>query len=188
MQGTIEQARDVDWIAVDLVAGTRYQIDLEGIATDRGTLVQPALEHLYEEDGTLHLLNAHDVGVGTNDRGWFTPTESGTYYISVQSLFGQIGLPGSEGTYTLSVDVAPEPRSATVDEEDDLPATTDTTDTTGSVAVGDTAKGTIDESSLSAELRSDAESDYDPAEHFGLPEHFAGMFTFYYEEEAQYTM
>ena len=141
VQGTIEWAHDVDWIAVDLAGGTRYQIDLEGVATDGGTLPYPSLNNVYDDDGNWRgRLYAHDTGEGTNDRGYFTPYESGTYYITVESFLVAIGHPDSQGTYTLSVDVAPEQQS--VDEEDDDLAAT--TATTGRVVVGDTAGGTID--------------------------------------------
>ena len=36
--------------------------------------------------------------------------------------------------------------------------------------------------------RSDDDPDYDPAEHFGLPQYIAELFTFYHEEEAQDTL
>ena len=44
--GNVESADDADWFAVDLEGGTRYQIDLEGADTRRGTLVDPAIPFL----------------------------------------------------------------------------------------------------------------------------------------------
>ena len=44
--GEIETANDRDAYAVELVAGRTYRIDLEGVATDKGTLVDPFLRWL----------------------------------------------------------------------------------------------------------------------------------------------
>ena len=41
--GTNDNFNDFDWFRVDLVAGTRYQVDLEGAPTERGTLANPAV-------------------------------------------------------------------------------------------------------------------------------------------------
>ena len=42
--GTVDRSFDTDWFRVELVEGKRYQIDLEGADTGRGTLADP---HLY---------------------------------------------------------------------------------------------------------------------------------------------
>ena len=41
--GEIETARDFDWFAVELEAGMKYLIDLEGSPTGQGTLDDPIL-------------------------------------------------------------------------------------------------------------------------------------------------
>src|SRR4029079_429495 len=41
--GNIEVALDQDWYGVSLVAGTTYQIDLEGTPTNNGSLTDPFL-------------------------------------------------------------------------------------------------------------------------------------------------
>ena len=49
--GEIDQALDVDWFAVDLESGTRYQFDVEGADTGRGNLADPHLWGLHDAGG-----------------------------------------------------------------------------------------------------------------------------------------
>ena len=42
---------DRDWFKVELEADTRYQIDLEGVDTGRGTASNPA-SNIFDADGT----------------------------------------------------------------------------------------------------------------------------------------
>ena len=78
--GNIETGDDRDWFAVELEADTRYQIDVEGADTDRGTLPDPG--------GSLRnatsLINVgdDDSGVGKNARVINTPTATDTYYVN----------------------------------------------------------------------------------------------------------
>ena len=106
LTGEIETANDRDAYAVELVAGRTYRIDLEGTATDEGTLADPLLRWLRDETGT-GLVGTRDDngGEGANARQTFTPEVSGTYYISAR------GKGDGVGTYTLTVtDIsAPEP-------------------------------------------------------------------------------
>ena len=96
--GDIETANDRDAYAVELVAGRTYRIDLEGVATDKGTLVDPFLRWLRDDTGTGVAGTRDDNGgEGDNARQTFTPTESGTYYISAR------GQGDGVGTYTLTV-------------------------------------------------------------------------------------
>ena len=73
---------DEDWFAVELEAGTRYQIDLEGQATGRGTQPNPFLD-LYDNASTIAIEQDDGGGVGDNARIVYTPTVAGTYYIDV---------------------------------------------------------------------------------------------------------
>ena len=106
LTGEIETANDRDAYAVELVAGRTYRIDLEGTATDEGTLADPLLRWLRDETGT-GLVGTRDDngGEGANARQTFTPEVSGTYYISAR------GKGDGVGTYTLTVtDISlPEP-------------------------------------------------------------------------------
>ena len=103
LTGEIETANDRDAYAVELVAGRTYRIDLEGTATDEGTLADPLLRWLRDETGT-GLVGTRDDngGEGANARQTFTPEVSGTYYISAR------GKGDGVGTYTLTVtDISP---------------------------------------------------------------------------------
>ena len=131
--GTIEFGDDVDWVKVDLEADTRYQIDLEGADTGRGTLVDPAIEFLADSmgDGIADTEDS-DNGVGKNARAIYTPTAAGAYYVSVSSETS------APGTYTVSVIVLGANGASEADT--DFP---DTTTTTGRVEVGASATGNI---------------------------------------------
>jgi Ca2+-binding RTX toxin-like protein len=99
--GEIEVEGDVDYIAVDLIAGVTYQIDMEGQYTAAGTLGDPLLLGIFDGNNTRVAAANDDGGVTTNSRILFTPTTSGTYYISV-SHFDNSGAVDT-GTYTLFV-------------------------------------------------------------------------------------
>ena len=132
--GNIETVADYgDWFKVELEADTRYQIDLEGADTGRGTLVDPAIELLANSIGnTVPNTGGSDSGVGKNDRTIYTPSTSDAYYVVVQPL--DTGL----GTYTLSVIVLGANGASEADT--DFPSTTATT---GRVDVGASATGNI---------------------------------------------
>jgi len=126
----IGTASDRDWFAVTLEAGKTYQVEMEGFWTGGGTLYDPYLRGIYDADGSPIGATASDGGgAGRNALVLFTPDASGTYYVSA----GAVG--GLPGTYRLSVSevVARAP--------DDYSANTGTS---GAVAVGGSASGTID--------------------------------------------
>ena len=96
--GNIGSSGDRDWYAVELVAGVEYRIDLEGSETGVGTLADPLLRWLHDSGGAgIRGTRNDDGGQGDNARQEFTPTESGTYYISAN------GKGSGTGTYRLSV-------------------------------------------------------------------------------------
>ena len=103
--GTIADTTDDlttgDSFKVDLEAGKRYQIDVEGAPTGRGTLPDPWLGNILDPDGNLVQDSGdNDDGVGLNARLILTPTADGTHYVKVNSYF----VPNTQpGTYTLSV-------------------------------------------------------------------------------------
>jgi len=101
--GEIEVEGDVDYIAVELVAGVTYQIDLEGSRTGSGTLIDPFLTGIFNSNNVSVAGPDDDAGVSTNSRIIFTPTVSGTYYIGA-SHFDNTSLTDI-GTYTLYVEV-----------------------------------------------------------------------------------
>ena len=135
--GTIASEEDADWFKVELQVGQTYQVDLEGSPTGQGTLDNPVLNAIYNEQGNLIPLywDSH-TGKGANARLYFQPETNGTYYIS--AIGGWTGSPtGSThtGTYRLSV-------SDVTDTE--IPASTATA---ASVAVGGAATGRVEASS-----------------------------------------
>ena len=124
--GDIDFAGDRDWFAVSLEAGKTYIIDLEGSRTEAGTLGDPYLRGVYDEEGVLLAGTTNDQGgAGDNSRVFFTAQEAGTYYVAA----GAYG--SGEGTYRLSVTEVP----------DDFAVGTGTT---GTVAVGGSTTGEID--------------------------------------------
>ena len=130
--GKINTYGDRDWFAVTLEAGETYRFDLEGRPTNAGKLTDPYIHGIYRADGT-HIGGTanNDGGHGRNSRVWFTPTEEGIYYVSV----GHYAITFVENldTYRLSVTRFP----------DDFAAGTETS---GTVDVGGTATGEIENS------------------------------------------
>ena len=92
--GTLETAGDSDWFKVVLEAGTRYQIDLEGADTGRGTLPNPGAI-LYNRSSANVAFDVNG-GVGDNARVIYTPTAAGAHYVQANTASGT-------GIYTLSV-------------------------------------------------------------------------------------
>lgn len=99
--GSLEVVGDRDWIAIDLVAGERYNFSLSGAATETGTLPDPYLR-LYDYQGSL-LSSNDDGGIGVDAFLPFIASTSGTYYMSAGAYSDAYS-----GTYTLEVnDAAP---------------------------------------------------------------------------------
>ena len=95
--GNIESVGDADWFLVELEETTRYQIDLEGADTGRGTVSDPTINAVRDAGGnTITGTQNDDSGVGNNARTIFTATASGTHYVVAAAY-------QSTGTYTLSV-------------------------------------------------------------------------------------
>ena len=123
--GEIGQPHDRDWLAVDLIGGRAYRIDLEGSPTDRGNLDDPYLRGVYFNRKLLPGTVDNDGGDGLNSRVEFLARESGAYFISV----GAVG--ADTGSYRVSVEAL----------TDDHPAAPDT----GAVVkVGGSATGEIE--------------------------------------------
>nr|CRH07116.1 Exported protein of unknown function. Containing Cadherin domains [Candidatus Magnetococcus massalia] len=125
--GTIDQAGDRDWFAVQLTAGESCRIDLEGVDTDKGTLANPTFYGVYTSSGSM-VTGSADWNSGTerNALEYFTPDSSGIYYLSAGSHL--------TGSYTLTIS-----ESA----GDDYSATTSGA---GTITVGSSATGVIEES------------------------------------------
>jgi regulation of enolase protein 1 (concanavalin A-like superfamily) len=130
LTGSVELPNDKDWFKVTLQAGVTYVFDLLGSDGGGGTLGAGSGEaylSLFDPSGYI-LESAHDNGAGGDPRLSYTPTMGGTYYLQAADLYGKTG------TYTLKAAV-----SLTAD---DFGATTATT---GSVAVGGQATGSIEQ-------------------------------------------
>ena len=123
--GDVETRWDYDWFKVTLEAGKVYRIDLEGAATDAGTLSWTFLRGVYDASGN-YISGTADIwsGTGDNSRSFFVPDSAGTYYIAAGGVY-------RTGTYRLSV----------TEVTDDHPASTSTT---GTVAVGGSATGELE--------------------------------------------
>ena len=93
--GDIEIADDTDWFALDLAAGDRIMIDLEGSPTGAGTLSDPYLT-VYDAGGAA-ILSDDDGGTDFNSRLLFEPPAAGRYDLEA-AAFGS-----ATGTYTLTV-------------------------------------------------------------------------------------
>ncbi|MGC4024514.1 MAG: pre-peptidase C-terminal domain-containing protein [Mesorhizobium sp.] len=89
---------DKDWFAMQLNSGTTYRIEMRGAGSGRGTLADPYLYGVYNTNGTRLVSPVDDTtGLGYDARLLFTPTTSGTYYVSAG------GAGSNTGTYQLSV-------------------------------------------------------------------------------------
>ena len=131
--GEIDYATDVDWFEVDLSSGS-YRIDLEGASSGDGTLRDPYLRGIYDEDGGLVADTTNDDGgADLNSRVWFPQASDATYYVAV----GAAG--PRQGTYKLSV------VDVTTGAPDDFAADTGTT---GEVTVGGSVTGEIEDNGI----------------------------------------
>ena len=143
--GNVETAGDSDWFKVVLEAGTRYQIDLEGADTGRGTLPNPSAILYNRSSANV----AFDVsgGVGDNARVIYTPTAAGAHYVQANTGSGT-------GTYTLSVIVLGANGASEADT--DFP---NNNTTSGRVAVGASATGNVESATDVDRFRVDLEAD-----------------------------
>ena len=107
--GDIGQLHDRDWLAVDLVGGKAYRIDLEGAPTGQGTLADPYLRGIYFDREVLPGTVDDDGGAGLNSRLEFLAPESGAYYIAAGAYSNRTG------SYRLSVEELADDHPAAVD-------------------------------------------------------------------------
>ena len=132
VDGEIAEPGDVDWFAVDLVAGRAYKIDLEATWSAPGQILDTALKGIHDGDGDLIPgTEADGGGSGLNSRLYFTATETGTHYIAAGATTNNNF---HVGTYQLSVEDLGLDDGYSAD-----------TSTSGQVAVNGTASGNITE-------------------------------------------
>ena len=101
-QGSIESAGDVDWFGVTLQQGVRYNLRARGASSGNGTLVDPAIEGVFDAAGNPIAFTANDdVTFISLDAGLrFTQDATGTFYLAVRASANQVG------TYRVSVDTS----------------------------------------------------------------------------------
>lgn len=82
LNGVLEFATDHDWYRVELVAGTRYRITLDGLAFNENIALEDPYIYLRRADGSL-ITEDDDAGPGRNSLlNWIAPA-SGVYYLDV---------------------------------------------------------------------------------------------------------
>ncbi|TMM46122.1 M10 family metallopeptidase C-terminal domain-containing protein [Qipengyuania marisflavi] len=91
--GVIETPSDHDWVAIELVAGTEYQVDLSGAGPN--ALNNP---YLIVRDAAGNIVAENDNTNGLDSAVTFTATTSGTYYIDASAAFS-----GGTGEYLIEV-------------------------------------------------------------------------------------
>lgn len=104
LAGNLEVLADLDWIRVELSAGTRYRISVQGQDTGQGTLKDPYL-FVYDGNGDS-LAQADDGGVRRDAQLDFTPASGGGYFLAV-GAFQDAG----SGTYQVGVEAMREDAS-----------------------------------------------------------------------------
>ncbi|MCA3278320.1 MAG: M10 family metallopeptidase C-terminal domain-containing protein [Roseomonas sp.] len=112
LNGAVNTSGDRDWFAVDLVAGQRYSISLDGAAyISYGALSDPYLR-LRNASGSL-VAQDDDSGSGYNSLLTFTASATGRYYLDV----GAYNDAGSGGyRLTISPVAAPTTPTYTLDQ------------------------------------------------------------------------
>ncbi len=126
--GNVETPGDADWFAVTLTAGATYTITLNAAG---GSQLDPLLR-LYNSAGALQATDDNGGG-GGNGSLTYKATATGTYYVSAAAADSGNG--ASTGAYSVAV--------AQVVIADDYTATTATT---GKLAIGSSATGTVETS------------------------------------------
>lgn len=93
--GNLGSAGDSDWVAIQLVAGQTYNLDVKGSPSGVGTLADP-ITSIHDSAGN-QLATNDDGGAGYESHLSFTATYSGTYYVVGR------GFSTSTGTYQLTM-------------------------------------------------------------------------------------
>ena len=116
--GEIGTIRDVDWFAVDLVAGKSYAFVQKGDDNDDYTLPSPQIDGIYDSEGSRIDDTSSDEQSMYGTAVTFEATETGTHYIAASSYWHSWD---RIGTYVVEAHEI---------ESDAVPADTTTTETT----------------------------------------------------------
>ena len=116
LSGEIEKPFDSDWFAVTLDAGALYQLEVQGSDTGRGTLADPFLFGIYDDDDNgngdpgqwIAGTGDDDSGAGEDSLVLFRAPESADYHIAVSGYYTR-----ETGSYTVSVTEIHEQRADT---------------------------------------------------------------------------
>ena len=133
LSGEIEKPGDSDWFAVTLDAGALYQVEVQGSATGNGTLADPFLFGIYDDNGNgapgQRIANSgdNDSGAGPDSLVLFRAPESADYYFAASGYYVR-----DTGSYTVSVTEIHEQSADT--------------DTAGAVQIGGNVIGALESS------------------------------------------
>lgn len=120
--GAVNTNGDVDWLAVELVAGETYEINLQSVDFDT------YFQGIYDADAVAIAGTTNDDGGdGLNSRMVFTATTTGTYFLSARAFSGT-------GEYNLSINNVNSPVDLIVND----------ISTSSYVSVGNVFSGMID--------------------------------------------
>ncbi len=123
VSGNIQFVGDQDGFHIDLTAGRIYSIDMKGVDSGAGTLIDPYLRLL--NSNADYLVFDNESGTGSDARLLYSPLVSGDFLLSAEGGFGTLG------SYTLT---------ATDIGTDDYAGSLATT---GTLAVGGAVSGNI---------------------------------------------
>jgi serralysin len=107
--GTFDTITDKDWYAVTLEAGKRYKINVDDTIGDESG---DTFLGLYDSNGAL-ILSDDDSGIRDNAAIGYTVTQTGTYFLSAETL-------NIVGTYALTVKEVPVLVEFSIDEVADF--------------------------------------------------------------------
>ncbi len=125
--GILENTEDQDWFKVTLDANQTISIDLEGIATNQGSLSDPSLLGIYNSNSSLITDTIDDnSGSGSNSQLIFTADTKDDFFIATGSQTAELG------SYTLTI------QEITDDYSHDIK-------TQGTLSVGSPITGTLEE-------------------------------------------
>ena len=108
-EGNLSDPSDADWVAVELEAGTTYQIDLSGrgmgmaMAEDTVLMLRDSKGGIIDTNDDINSVGSDDNPANLNSRLMFTAEEGGTYYIAASS-YNRIPGDDNSGDYTVSVE------------------------------------------------------------------------------------
>jgi len=101
VDGVIDYEGDVDVFKVHLIGGKTYYVEMFGLETNNGSLPDPLIIHIEDENGNVVSEGNDNNGISLNSFVEFTPNKTGDYYIFVS------GANNSTGTYQVKVSEAP---------------------------------------------------------------------------------